>query len=180
MHTNKWCSYGMENHVVSNLTLSCSCCPKMVDGPEDEPEGPLLITTDPQDLHGCLQLGKLLGGPLLILSLADSTYIQIKCLFELLTTKIPVIRLKVILLGWLVKSSVKMTTSISAKVQHGCNEEYQRLLCQLLRLHHLSKHTFWPILIPIVKLQFHYCLSVTGHHILCKVLLMLLQCHRCW
>lgn len=97
IHTNEGCSYGMENHFVSNLTLSSSCCPKMVDGPQDEPEGPLLITTDPQNLHGCLQLGKLLRGPLLILSLADSTYIQIKFLFELLTTKIPIIRcLKVI------------------------------------------------------------------------------------
>lgn len=56
----------------------------MVNGPKDKPEGPLLITADPQNLHGCLQLGKLLGGPLLILCLTDSTYIQIKFPFELL------------------------------------------------------------------------------------------------
>lgn len=67
-----------KNHSVSNLTLGCSRSPEMVDGPEDEPEGPLLITADPQNLHGCLQLGKLLGGPLLILSLADSTHIMNK------------------------------------------------------------------------------------------------------
>lgn len=59
---------------MGNLTLGSSCSPKMVDGPEDEPECPLLITTDPQNLHGCLQLGKLLGGPLLIFSLSDNTY----------------------------------------------------------------------------------------------------------
>lgn len=53
----------------------------MVDGPENQPESPLLITADPQNLHGCLQFGKLLGGPLLILSLADGTYIQLQFLF---------------------------------------------------------------------------------------------------
>lgn len=49
----------------------------MVDGPKDMPEGPLLITADPQNLHGCLQLRKLLGGSMLILSLANSPHFQI-------------------------------------------------------------------------------------------------------
>ncbi len=71
---------------MSNLTLSSSCSPEMVDGPEDEPEGPLLVTADPQNLHGCLQLGELLGGPLLILSLAV-THTHKKFLFELLKIK---------------------------------------------------------------------------------------------
>jgi len=54
-----------------NLTLGSSCSSKMVDSPKDEPKGLLFIPTDPQNLHSCLQLGKLLGGPLLILRLAD-------------------------------------------------------------------------------------------------------------
>lgn len=53
-----------------SLTLGRSCSSQMVDGPEDQPEGPLLVAADPQHLHGRLQLGKLLGGALLILGLA--------------------------------------------------------------------------------------------------------------
>lgn len=63
------------NGEVRNLTFGSSCSSKVVDGPKDEPEGLLLITTDAQNLHGGLQLRKLLGGPLLNLSLRDSTFI---------------------------------------------------------------------------------------------------------
>ncbi|TNN86789.1 hypothetical protein EYF80_002972 [Liparis tanakae] len=61
-----WC-LKMEEESSSRVQPSR---PKMVDGPEDEPESPLLVTADPQNLHGCLQLGKQLGGPLLILRLS--------------------------------------------------------------------------------------------------------------
>ena len=72
----------MENEG-RNLTLSSSCRPEVVDGPQDEPEGPLLVPADPQNLHGCLQLGELLRGPLLIFSLVENNiYIQIKFLLE--------------------------------------------------------------------------------------------------
>lgn len=67
-----------------SLTLGSASSPKMVDGCKDEPEGLLFITTDPQNLHGCLQLGKQLGGSLLLLSLGDIAYSTFKFLYELL------------------------------------------------------------------------------------------------
>lgn len=57
---------------INNLTLGASRSTEMVDCSQDEPEGLLFITTDPQNLHGCLEFGKLLGGTLLLLSLTDS------------------------------------------------------------------------------------------------------------
>lgn len=59
--------------VWSNLTFGASRSSKMVDGPKDEPEGSLLVAADSQDLHGCLQLGELLRGPLLVFWLAGGT-----------------------------------------------------------------------------------------------------------
>lgn len=57
---------------INRLTLGSSRSTEMVDRSEDEPEGLLFITADPQYLHGCLEFGKLLGGALLLLSLTDS------------------------------------------------------------------------------------------------------------
>lgn len=68
------CSTGKKAYF--KLTFGGSRSSKMVDGPEDEPEGPLLVAADPQDLHGCLQLGELLSGPLFVLRLAGGTNTQ--------------------------------------------------------------------------------------------------------
>lgn len=57
---------------INSLTLGSSGSTEMVDGCEDEPEGLLFITADPQYLHGCLEFGKLLGGALLLLRLTES------------------------------------------------------------------------------------------------------------
>lgn len=50
-------------------TFSRARCPQVVNGTEDKPEGFLLFTGDAQHLHGCLQLGELLQGSLLVFRL---------------------------------------------------------------------------------------------------------------
>lgn len=62
----------LEKKTLNNLTLGGSRSTEMVDRSQDEPESLLFITADPQNLHGCLEFGKLLGGSQLLLSLTDS------------------------------------------------------------------------------------------------------------
>lgn len=45
---------------------------QVIDGPQDEPQGLLLLPGHSQDLHGRLQLGELLGSSLLVLGLQRS------------------------------------------------------------------------------------------------------------
>lgn len=46
--------------------------PQVINGPQDEPQGLLLLTGDPQHLHGCLEFGELLRRSLLLLGLRRS------------------------------------------------------------------------------------------------------------
>lgn len=66
------CTQDFYVFAVSQLgvpTFSGSCGPQVVNGPQDEPEGLLLFARDAQHLHGCLQLGELLRGSLLVFRL---------------------------------------------------------------------------------------------------------------
>lgn len=51
------------------VTFGGPCHSQVVNGPQHQPEGLLLLNRDAQNLHGRLQLRELLGGPLLLLRL---------------------------------------------------------------------------------------------------------------
>lgn len=57
--------------VFAACTFSGSSGPQMINSSQDEPEGLLLFTRDAQHLHGCLQLGELLWGSLLVFRLDE-------------------------------------------------------------------------------------------------------------
>lgn len=80
-HARCWClcshhvtTSGCEASAVIQMgvpTFGGSCSPQVVNGSQDEPQGLLLFTRDAQHLHGCLQLGELLRGSLLVLRLEE-------------------------------------------------------------------------------------------------------------
>lgn len=53
-------------------TFGGSGSTQVIDGSQDEPQGPLLLSGHSQDLHGRLQFGELLSSPLLLLGLHRS------------------------------------------------------------------------------------------------------------